>query len=287
MVPPSDRPSLTPTARFAWGAVALLLIGVVALVVYALTDTPVTVRVVHRSPTAKGVIHQVASVPADTFDDVGISAPGTGLTAPTVLAHQPALTADGGRPEVLFVGAEYCPFCAAERWPLVVALSRFGHFESLFDMQSSNTSVFPGTQTFSFVAPHYSSPYLAFVPVELYSNVPGATGVYTRIATLTAGQQAVVARYGTGTGAVGSFPFVDIDNKVVASSAGYSPATLAKLDQATIVGDLRTGTTPESRAIIASANYLTAGICSVTGQRPEAVCGSKGVQTAARDLGLA
>jgi hypothetical protein len=286
VVPPSGRPSLTPTARFAWGAVALLLIGVVALVVYALTDTPVTVRVVHRSPTPPAVIHQVSSVPARTFDTVGISAPGAGLTAPGVLARQPALTA-GSKPEVLFVGAEYCPFCAAERWPLVVALSRFGHFGSLYDMQSSLTSVFPGTQTFSFVNPHYSSPYLAFDPVELYSNVPGTTGVYTRIATLDAGQQAVVDRYGTGAGPVGSFPFVDIDNKVVASSAGYSPATLAKLDQATIVGDLRAGTTPESRAIIASANYLTAGICSVTGDRPAAVCASKGVQTAARDLGLA
>ena len=42
----------------------------------------------------------------------------------------PALTADG-KPEVLYVGAEYCPFCAAERWPVVVALSRFGTWSGL------------------------------------------------------------------------------------------------------------------------------------------------------------
>jgi Domain of unknown function (DUF929) len=282
---PADRPTLTRTARFAWGAVAILLIGVVALVVYALTDTPVTVRVVHRSPTPRTVIHSLASVPAEAFDAVGVSAPGTGLVAPTVLAHQPPLTT-AGRPVVLFVGAEYCPFCAAERWPLVVALSRFGHFGSLFDMQSSITSVFPNTQTFSFVEPHYSSPYLEFEPVELFSNVPDSHGVYTRIATLTSGQQAVVTRYRTGTGPAGSFPFVDIDNSVVAPAAGYSPAALVKLDQGTIVSDLHTGKTPDAKAILASANYLTAGICSVTGQRPASVCASKGVRTAAEALEL-
>lgn len=283
---PSDRPPLTRTARFAWGAVVVLLIGVVALVVYALTDTPVTLRVVHRSPTAKGVIRSVSTVPMDTFDDVGITAPGTGLTPPTVLTRQPALTAAGNRPTVLFVGAEYCPFCAAERWPLIVALSRFGRFGALYNMQSSNTSVFPGTQTFSFVDTTYASPYLVFDPVELYSNVPDTDGVYTQITTLTAGQQALVTRYGTGSSPAGSFPFVDIDNRVVAAEAGFSPAVLARLSQATIVSDLRTATTPTGKSVIASANYLTAGICAVTGQRPTPVCTSRGVATAAAALNL-
>ena len=282
----TSRPPLTRTARFAWGAVAVLLVGVVALVVYALTDTPVTVRVVHRSATPPSVIRSLATIPTDAFDDVGVTAPGTGLTAPTVLAHQPALSGPGGRPEVLFVGAEYCPFCAAERWPLVVALSRFGTFTTLFDMESSDTSVFPGTQTFSLHGATYDSPYLVFDPVELYSNVPDAHGVYTRIATLSPVQLALVDRYGAGEGAVGSMPFVDVDNAVVAPTAGFSPAALARLAQGAIVADLDQPTTPAGRAILASANYLTAGICSVTGQRPGAVCSSHGVRTADAALGL-
>src|SRR5438270_1263439 len=32
----------------------------------------------------------------------------------------------GRKPVFLFVGAQYCPFCAAERWAVVKALSRFG-----------------------------------------------------------------------------------------------------------------------------------------------------------------
>ena len=49
------------------------------------------------------------------------------------------------------MGAEFCPFCAAERWPLIVALSRFGRFTTLHNMQSAQLSVFPAIQTFSFV----------------------------------------------------------------------------------------------------------------------------------------
>jgi len=265
--------------------VAVLLIGVIALVVYALTDTPVTVRVVHRTATAKGVLHALATVPAAAFDQVGVDAPGTGLTAPTVVPGS-----GGGAqadPSVLFVGAEFCPFCAAERWPLVVALSRFGTFGSLDNMQSSATSVFPGVQTFSFVGATYTSRYLTFDPVELFSNIPDSHGVYTRIATLTADQQAQVDRYGaTGRGPAGSFPFVDVGGRVVAATAGFSPASLSRLSQAGIVGDLDTPTTPASRAILASANFLSAAICDTTGQQPASVCGSKGVRAADTALGI-
>ena len=50
---------------------------------------------------------------------------GSGVSPLTATTGQPALTS-GGKPEILYVGAEYCPYCAAERWAMVVALSRFG-----------------------------------------------------------------------------------------------------------------------------------------------------------------
>ncbi|EQD78092.1 protein containing DUF929, partial [mine drainage metagenome] len=42
----------------------------------------------------------------------------------------PKLT-QNGKPEVLYIGAEYCPYCALLRWSLVGALSRFGKFSNL------------------------------------------------------------------------------------------------------------------------------------------------------------
>ena len=41
------------------------------------------------------------------------------------------------KPEILYIGAEYCPFCAAERWSMIIALSRFGTFSNLHFMTSS------------------------------------------------------------------------------------------------------------------------------------------------------
>jgi hypothetical protein len=274
------------TARFAWGAVVVILVAVIALVTYALT-TPKQ-QVVQRAATAPGVVAQLAKVPTSVFDTVGISAPDTTLVAPTVLSGQPPLR-EAGKPEVLYVGAEYCAFCAAERWPLIVALSRFGHFVGLKNMQSAPLSVFPDTQTFSFVGSTYSSRYLAFAGVELYSNAVDAEGAFTRIATLSAVQTLAVARYGKRPGTTaspGTFPFVDIGNRMVTSTSGFSPAVLVRQSQEGIAGSLNQAADPVTQAVVAAANQLTAGTCAVTGQRPAPVCSSKGVREAAAALGL-
>ena len=93
--------------------------------------------------------------PAPVFDAIGVHRRPSQLVAPTVLSRPTAAEVSSGKPEVLFVGAEYCPFCGAERWPLIVALARFGHFSRLKNMQSAPLSVFPGIQSFSFVGATY------------------------------------------------------------------------------------------------------------------------------------
>jgi len=282
----TDHPPPTRTSRFAWGAVVVILVGVTALLVYTLTDTPTTLRVVNRAETAPDVLRLLASEPVATFDAVGVTAPNTGLTPPTVVTGQPAMYSQE-KPDVLFVGSEYCPFCAAERWPLVLALSRFGTFEVLHDMESSTTSVFPGIQSFSFFDASYTSPYLTFTGVELYSDVAASNGVFTKISSLTPGQQALVTHYqaaGTQTGA-GTYPLVDIDNVMVSTTSGFSPAMILRISRSTIIGNLKNATTSDSRAIVASANYLSAGICVATHQNPSSVCTSKGVRAAAQALG--
>ena len=286
-----DRPQGLPpnrTARFAWGAVAVILVGVVALVVYALTGPSDSTGVVRRATASDGVVAEVTGIPASVFDTIGVDAPTTPLTAPAVLTGQPPLSA-AGKPEVLFIGAEFCPFCGAQRWPLIVALSRFGHFATLTNMQSAPLSVFPEIQTFSFVGTTYASRYVSFTGVELYSDAVNAQGTFSRIATLTPGQSALVARYdttpGTGRGS-GSYPFVDIDNTMVASTSGFSPAVIVGQSQAAIAGGLDQTTDPSTQAIVASANFLTAGICRATNQQPASVCTSRGVRSASQALGL-
>lgn len=287
--PPQDGPLPVPanrTATFAWVAVLVILVGVIALVVYALTDTTPAQSVAHPAPTATDVVGQLSAVPSATFDDVGGSTtPSVSMTPPTLLTGQPPLTS-AGKPEILFVGADFCPFCAAERWPLIVALSRFGRFRHLANMQSTPQSVFPGIQTFTFTGTTYTSPYVALTAVELYSDTPGANGVFTRIDTLDPAQQALVGKYrGTATGALpGSYPFVDIANRAVTSTAAFSPTLLLHLSQATVAGDLAQAQNPAGQAVVAAANQLTAAICLATRQRPGRVCASKGVRDAAATL---
>ena len=74
------------------------------------------------------------------------------------------------------MGAEYCPYCATERWAMVNALSRFGTFSGLKITTSAETTpqgtpeVFPNTPTFSFYGATYKSDYIQFEPVEEQDN---------------------------------------------------------------------------------------------------------------------
>ncbi len=76
-----------------------------------------------------------------------------------------ALTSNG-KPEMLYIGAEFCPYCAAMRWSMAVALSRFGTLWPLRGIHSSPTDVFPNTATLTFYKSSYASKYLIFTPVE-------------------------------------------------------------------------------------------------------------------------
>src|SRR5262250_635737 len=65
------------------------------------------------------------------------------------LASGTPLTANG-KPEMLYMGAEYCPYCAAERWAMIQALSRFGTFSGLSTVHSSTTDTPTNISTFTF-----------------------------------------------------------------------------------------------------------------------------------------
>ena len=72
---------------------------------------------------------------------------------------------------------------------------------------------------------------------------------------------------------------------MVTSTSGFSPGVIVGHSQSAIAGDLSQPHDPVGEAIVASANYLTAGICRATGQQPASVCTCKGVQAADAALG--
>ena len=215
---------------------------------------------------------KVPSVPAATLDQVG----GGTVTAPPTTISGAALTS-GGKPEMLYIGAEYCPYCAAERWGMIVALSRFGTFKGLATIRSAERNgagtaePFPLTATFTFLNATYTSKYLTFTSVEELTNIPDkATGGYTPLQTPTAAQQALIQKYDAANN--GAIPFIDYGNKFMSVGASYNPGVLSGLSWTQIAGDLSTPSSAVAQGVLGTANYATAAICGLTGDQPATAC---------------
>jgi hypothetical protein len=119
-----------------------------------------------ESLAPQSIVSQVTNVPPTVLDRV--RGGGTATPLHTVTKPGPALSI-AGKPAIVFVGEESCPFCAAERWPLAVALSRFGTWSHLGTTRSSPTDVFPNTATLSFRTASYRSSGLTLRTTELVS----------------------------------------------------------------------------------------------------------------------
>jgi uncharacterized protein DUF929 len=218
------------------------------------------------------------SVSPATLDSVGSPA---GVVPPsTVGGSGPILRGADGKPVVTYIGAEYCPYCAAERWGLAVALSRFGTFSHLSGTHSASADVYPNTQTLSFYGSSYSSPYVDFQPVEETTNQP-VGGTYQALQTPTAAQSSLLTTYD----AAGSIPFLDIGNKYVITGASYSPQVLQGLSREQIAAQLNNPSSPVAQAIDGTANYITAAISKVTGSQPSSVADSATIAAIAKKLG--
>jgi Domain of unknown function (DUF929) len=266
----------------ASGSVLVVLAIVVAFVVIKLNSSPSSDNS-PNGPTGAAlasVVSNVTSVPASTLDTVGT---GSGqVTAKPTSISAAALTANG-KPEVLYIGAEYCPYCAAERWAMIVALSRFGTFSGLATVHSAaangagTAEPYPDTPTWTFANAKYTSQYLTFSSVEEQTNVPDTTtGTYTTLQTPTKAQQALITKYDAApyvpAAAAGSIPFVDFGNKYLIAGASYNPQVLAGLSWATISADLSNPNSAVAKAIDGTANYITAAICKLTNNQPASAC---------------
>ena len=263
-------------ARNRWWTVGAPIVAVIAVVavfvaVKAGSGTSSPKSGIAASSAATTVSAAVTSVPASVLNEIGTGS----ASAPQALTGA-ALTANG-MPRVLYVGAEWCPYCAAERWPLAVALSRFGTLGGLGQVSSSPTDVYPNTATLSFHGATYSSSYVSLTAREIYSNQV-VNGTYATLDPLTAADKALFTSVGKG-----SFPFLDIGGKYL-FAASYNPATLAGLTQQQIAADLTNPSSAVAKAIDGAANLLTAAICSTTGNQPSAVCSASGVVAAAAAL---
>jgi hypothetical protein len=240
-------------------------VAVVVLVVLSIVLGKVLSKSTPQAPATNAALPasvqaNFSSVPASTLSAVGLGSYVTGSIRP---GSGPVLTS-GGKPEMLYIGAEWCPYCAAERWAMAVALSRFGTFSPLRGIHSSATDVYPNTATLTFAPSTYTSKYLVFSPVETQ------TVSHQPLQSVTPGQEAVWAKFEPNPSQRG-FPFISIGNQFIAA-ATYNPQVLQGLTWSQIAADLHNPASPVAKGANGSANAFTAAICKITGEQPASVC---------------
>ena len=264
----AQRPLRKPVRRTpAWVAPAAtvaglaVLVGAFFLIRYVTTAPPLPPA---NQDTTAAVLAIITNPQAASLEQVG---KGTATNVITSIKGQPWKYASG-KPVVFYYGAEFCPFCAAERWPLIIALSRFGTFAGLAPTTSSSTDVYPNTQTFTFHGAGYVSTFIVFQSVEASDREQKP------LQTPNAEQQAVLSKYDPS----GGIPFIDFANAYALPKASFQPDVITGMSALVIADALKDPQSPQAQAILGSANLITAAICKVTANQPSAVCGGAAIQ---------
>jgi hypothetical protein len=278
----------------AGGSILVVVIVVIAFVLVKLNSGGGTAAASSNGPTGAAltsVTKQVTDIPTSVTDKVGgggipaaffvdaktssaVSSTSTNMGSYFATVDGKALT-ENGKPEVLFIGAEYCPYCAAQRWAMVNAFSRFGTFTGLTTSHSSSSDVDANTPTFTFYGSTYTSKYISFTSVELEKNIrqgnsSSSSAPYETLQTATAAQQATQTAYDPQ----GYIPFIDFGNKYV-QVGNISPLTPTMLDGkswAQVAAAMNDPSSTIAKAEDGNANYETAAICQLTNNQPASAC---------------
>jgi thiol-disulfide isomerase/thioredoxin len=252
----------------------LMQVGVPVLVVIVVVGILIAVSATRgkKGPNATNQANQtvtsaVTGVPASVLDKVGAGS----ATGPSQLLTGSALT-ENGKPKVLYVGAEWCPYCAAERWALAQALSRFGTLTNLGQTASDPNDTDPNTPTLSFHGANFTSDTIALTAAEIEDNN------HKPFDKLSSSDDKLFTTIGKS-----SFPFIDIGGKYQ-FGVQYDPAILAGKTHAQIADAMSDPSSDIGKAIDGSANVLTAAICQVTNGQPTNVCTAKGVTASTSTL---
>ncbi|MGH3271347.1 MAG: DUF929 family protein, partial [Trebonia sp.] len=121
----------------AGGSILTVIVVVLAIVLVKVNSGGGSAGSASNGPTGTALTtltKQVTTVPASVQDQVGAGTISSAdlLPASQIAAASAANAGDfatvsgkaltsGGKPEVLYVGAEYCPYCGAQRWAMIVS----------------------------------------------------------------------------------------------------------------------------------------------------------------------
>lgn len=258
-------------------AVAVVVVVIAAVIGLVIASQPDKAPA-SANPGADTAVAKLGSLPAAAFDAAG--KPSNPNAIPQKLDGGKVLK-NGDKPEVLYVGAEFCPYCATERWSLVAALERFGNFSGLTTTRSAEND--GNIPTVSFKDSKYTSDYISFRSVETQDR----NG--KQIEQIPADIEPLFKKYDAppyvDAQSQGAIPWTFYGtNQTVGSGVPIQPFVSLTDDTAwtKIVDQMVTGKGDYGQPIMANANAITAQICTLTDNKPSDVCASPAVvQTSA------
>jgi len=244
--------------RILYATLIAVVVGVIVVAYFIASsfNDPYTSYI--GQPVSSSLYKALAGFNSTYLDGVGA---GSGVVPSSISGS--SLTSNG-KPEVLYVGGEYCPFCGVTRWSMIIALSRFGNFTGLEYMLSSGTDVNANTPTFTFANATYTSPFISLVTVEHWDR---SDNIYQ---PLTTDEQSLFSQYDSS----GSIPFIDFANQysIVGAVGGLGAIDLSGMNWTQVMTQLRAPGSPTAQAIIGEANYFISAICAIDHGVPSVVC---------------
>ena len=216
--------------------------------------------------SADAALAKLVALPQATLDASPAPNPNQ---APAKLQGGTALTQDG-KPKVLYVGAEYCPFCAMERWALIGALAKFGTFNGLKPTTSASDDVHPDTPTWTFAGSTYTSDVLAFEAVET------ADREKQPLEPLEGDNAAIFQKNNPD----GGIPWITYGGTWATNGATVDANALDGKTYDEIIAGIEDPTSEIGKTVNPAMNLISAQLCELTGGKPSNVCTSQAVLTA-------
>lgn len=171
----------------------------------------------------------------------------------------------GGKPELLFIGAQYCPHCAGQRWAIVKALNQFGTFSGVTSSTNDDGTV----PTFDLTGAKYTSKYVAFdhKDVEDRNHNP--------LQSLSPNEQSIFNQLDPS----GGIPLITVGDYTLLGD-GYDLSVIEGKSFTAVQHAMQAGdqSTPLVSAINGEANSITAFICHADKMQPQTVCGRPAIR---------
>jgi hypothetical protein len=171
-----------------------------------------------------------------------------------------------GKVFVFFMGAEFCPYSAAERWAVVRALQKYGQWSGLKQtISAARDQPFLNLPTYDFTEAIYTSSHIEFVSRETKDRE------FKPLQKLLKTEEKLVRKYDPGK----EIPFLLIAGRFMQVGAGFTPKIFIGHTFRQTETELKKIESEIRKTIDAEANIIAALLC-LSGLPPE-LCKETGV----------